>query len=490
MRRPLVVIPTYNERENLASIVGRVRVAVPDASVLVVDDSSPDGTGVLADELAAARRRGARAAPRRQGGARRRLPRRVRLGLAQGYDPIVQLDADGSHLPEQMPSLLAALDGTDPAGEPVDLVIGSRWIPGGSIENWPRHREWLSRGGSAYARWVLQLPTRDATAGYRVFRADALKRIRLDDVHTRGYGFQVDMLWHAREAGLTVVEVPVTFVERVQGRSKMSLGIVVEAMLHRHRLGNLQSAAPQASADEQQRVGDEAFARLTPGADERRVGAEPRGRERRDRAQRAAADRRPVRPERRVDVAEERRPVAADDHGRRVDRRDDDLQCSPDPERGVEPRPAGAVVAVGDPRDEFFEGGGAAVGGGEVREPRALEHDLGRGDGGEASALPAIAAHAAEHDRQVGERRGESVRADERPPARDHGGGDRAVARRGRARRRCREARRARRPLRPRPSTAASTGSGSVGLRLGESRGARHAARRAGRRVRRRGARR
>lgn len=231
MSRPLVVIPTYNERENLASIVARVRTAVPDASVLVVDDASPDGTGVLADELAAA------------DPAVQVLHRGGKEGLGAAYleafdwalghefDPVVQLDADGSHQPEQLPSLLAALAGTDPAGEPVDLVIGSRWIPGGAIENWPRRRQLLSRGGSAYARWVLRLPTRDATAGYRAFRADALRRIRLEDVHTRGYGFQVDMLWHAREAGLTVVEVPVTFVERERGRSKMSAGIVVEAML-------------------------------------------------------------------------------------------------------------------------------------------------------------------------------------------------------------------------------------------------------------------
>lgn len=226
MAGTLVVIPTYNERESVAETVSRVRAAVPEASVLVVDDSSPDGTGELADELAAA------------DAAVHVMHRTTKDGLGaayldafawaldRGFDPIVQLDADGSHLPEQLPRLLDALDsGTD-------LVIGSRWIPGGSIENWPRHRQWLSRGGSAYARWVLRLPTRDVTAGYRVFRADALRRIRLDDVHTRGYGFQVDMLWHAREAGLTVVEVPVTFVERAHGRSKMSPGIVVEAMLH------------------------------------------------------------------------------------------------------------------------------------------------------------------------------------------------------------------------------------------------------------------
>lgn len=231
MSRPLVVIPTYNERENLAAIVARVRTAVPDASVLVVDDASPDGTGVLADELAAADAAVQVLHRRGKEGLGAAYLEAFEWALGHGFDPIVQLDADGSHQPEQLPSMLVALAGTDPAGEPVDLVIGSRWIAGGAIENWPRRRELLSRGGSAYARWVLRLPTRDATAGYRVFRADALRRIRLEDVHTRGYGFQVDMLWHAREAGLTVVEVPVTFVERAHGRSKMSAGIVVEAML-------------------------------------------------------------------------------------------------------------------------------------------------------------------------------------------------------------------------------------------------------------------
>lgn len=230
MSRPLVVIPTYNERENLADTVVRVRAAVPAASVLVVDDSSPDGTGDLADELAAADT------------AVQVLHRTVKDGLGaayleafawaleRGFDPIVQLDADGSHLPEQLPRLLGRLEVTDAAGS-ADLVIGSRWIPGGSIENWPRRRELLSRWGSAYARVVLRLDTRDATAGYRAFRADALRRIRLEDVHTRGYGFQVDMLWHARAAGLTVTEVPVTFVERARGRSKMSPAIVLEAMV-------------------------------------------------------------------------------------------------------------------------------------------------------------------------------------------------------------------------------------------------------------------
>lgn len=236
MPSPLVVIPTYNERENVAAIVGRVRRAVPEASVLVVDDASPDGTGAIADALAADDPRVLvrhRAGKEGLGAA---YLDAFAWALERGFDPIVQMDADGSHLPEQLPALLAALraQGADASGDArsgADLVIGSRWIPGGRIENWPKRRELLSRGGSAYARWALQLPTRDATAGYRAFRADGLRRMRLDEVHTKGYGFQVDMLWHAHEAGLDVVEVPVTFVEREHGRSKMSLGIVFEAML-------------------------------------------------------------------------------------------------------------------------------------------------------------------------------------------------------------------------------------------------------------------
>jgi glycosyltransferase involved in cell wall biosynthesis len=230
MAGTLVVIPTYNERENLADTITRVRTSVPEASVLVVDDASPDGTGALADELAAA------------DAAVHVLHRTAKNGLGAAYleafswalerdfDAVVQLDADGSHLPEELPRLLARLRGMGSEG-PADLVIGSRWVAGGSIRNWPRHRELLSRWGSAYARWVLRLKTRDATAGYRVFRAEALRRLHLEDVHTRGYGFQVDMLWQAHKAGLTIAEVPVTFVERLRGRSKMTPAIVLEAMV-------------------------------------------------------------------------------------------------------------------------------------------------------------------------------------------------------------------------------------------------------------------
>ena len=231
MSGPLVVIPTYDERENLPGIVARVRDAVPGASVLVVDDDSPDGTGAIADALA------------RVDPAVQVMHRRGKEGLGaaylaafdwaleRGHDPIVQLDADGSHLPEQLPALLAGLQATDAAGRRADVVIGSRWVPGGSVVNWPRRRVWLSRAGSAYSRWMLALPVRDATAGYRVFRAEALRALHLEQVHTRGYGFQVDMLWHAVLNGLAVVEVPVTFVEREHGRSKMSWGIVLEAIV-------------------------------------------------------------------------------------------------------------------------------------------------------------------------------------------------------------------------------------------------------------------
>ena len=231
MARPLVVIPTFNERENVAAIVGRVRAAVPEASVLVVDDNSPDGTGALADELAAADASVRVLHRTKKNGLGAAYVDAFHWALEHGYDPIVQLDADGSHLPEQLPSLLEALSVTDAAGRTPDLVIGSRWVPGGSVVNWPRHREVLSRVGSAYSRWILRLPVRDVTAGYRVFRAEALRDLHLENVHTLGYGFQVDMLWHAHEEGLVAVEVPVTFVERERGRSKMNLGIVLEAMV-------------------------------------------------------------------------------------------------------------------------------------------------------------------------------------------------------------------------------------------------------------------
>ncbi|PDQ36538.1 MAG: dolichol-phosphate mannosyltransferase [Candidatus Lumbricidophila eiseniae] len=228
--RSLVVIPTYNERENIADTVAQVRASVPDATVLVVDDASPDGTGVLADEMALADSRIRVLHRTAKNGLGAAYLEAFTWALAEGYDPIVQMDADGSHVPDELPRLLAGL-GLQVPGGTADLVIGSRWVPGGKIVNWPRRREWLSRGGSAYSRVMLRISTRDVTAGYRAWRAAALRSIGLDTINTRGYGFQVDMLWHAHRAKLRVVEVPVTFIERVRGNSKMSGSIVVEAML-------------------------------------------------------------------------------------------------------------------------------------------------------------------------------------------------------------------------------------------------------------------
>ena len=222
--RVLVVVPTYNERENVASIVGRVRAAVPAAHVLVADDSSPDGTGQIADGLAAdddqvhvLHRPG-------KAGLGAAYLDGFGWGMRHGFDVLVEMDADGSHLPEQLPDLLARID----AG--ADLVLGSRYVPGGSVVNWPRHREVLSRGGNTYVRLVLGVPLRDATGGYRAFRRSALEAIGLDAVASQGYCFQVDLAWRAVLAGLRVEEVPITFVEREAGVSKMSRGIVVEAL--------------------------------------------------------------------------------------------------------------------------------------------------------------------------------------------------------------------------------------------------------------------
>lgn len=222
--RPVaVIIPTYNERENLGSIVDRVRVSVPDAHVLVVDDNSPDGTGTLADQLAD------------QDAHIHVLHRTGKKGLGAAYiagfhwaldgdfAAIVEMDADGSHQPEQLRFLLAALDHSD-------LVIGSRWVPGAYVINWPKSRQLLSRSGNAYARLMLGIRLRDLTAGYRVFRNTALRQIGLENLASRGYCFQVDLTVRAVRAGLAVVERPITFVERATGTSKMSGAIMVEAL--------------------------------------------------------------------------------------------------------------------------------------------------------------------------------------------------------------------------------------------------------------------
>ncbi|GGQ95862.1 polyprenol monophosphomannose synthase [Streptomyces pilosus] len=219
----LVIIPTYNEAENIKAIVGRVRKAVPEAHVLVADDNSPDGTGKLADELAATDDHVRVLHRKGKEGLGAAYLAGFRWGMEHGYDVLVEMDADGSHQPEELPRLLTALKGAD-------LVLGSRWVPGGRVVNWPKSREFISRGGSLYSRVALDLPLRDITGGFRAFRAATLRGLGLEDVASQGYCFQVDLARRAVKAGYHVVEVPITFVERELGDSKMSRDILVEAL--------------------------------------------------------------------------------------------------------------------------------------------------------------------------------------------------------------------------------------------------------------------
>lgn len=226
----IVCIPTYNERENLPRILTRLFDANPDVRALVIDDGSPDGTGTLADELAAQDPRISVMHRRTKEG----LGAAYRAGFAQalalGADAIVEMDADGSHAPEQLPLLLAEL-------KHADLVLGSRWVRGGAVRNWPLHRKVLSRGGNLYARMLLRVPVRDITGGFRVFRAETLRTIDYTSVTSQGYVFQVEMAYRTLRAGLRVAEVPITFVEREFGDSKMNQRIVREAMLQVTRWG-------------------------------------------------------------------------------------------------------------------------------------------------------------------------------------------------------------------------------------------------------------
>jgi dolichol-phosphate mannosyltransferase len=220
----LVCIPTFDEAANIERIVARVRSAVPDAHIAIADDNSPDGTGQIADRLAAADDHVHVLHRTRKEGLGAAYLEAFTWALERGYDIVVEMDADGSHRPEELPALLREIE----AG--ADLVLGSRWVPGGRVVNWPKSREVLSRGGNTYARVALGLPLRDATGGYRAFRAATLKGLDLESVASQGYCFQVDLARRALARGFTVVEVPITFVEREAGVSKMSRGIVGEAL--------------------------------------------------------------------------------------------------------------------------------------------------------------------------------------------------------------------------------------------------------------------
>ncbi|MGK0722226.1 polyprenol monophosphomannose synthase [Leucobacter sp. W1478] len=220
----LVILPTYNESGSLAEIVARLRAAVPAADLLIVDDASPDGTGKIADALAAADPHVCVA----------HRPGKLGLGTAyvlgfrhargDRYRYVVEMDADGSHLPEQLPNLLIA------ARAGAGLVIGTRWIEGGRISGWPRYRRWISRTGTRVARVALRSRLRDITSGYRVIDTSWLAQLNLGQITSHGYGFQVELAWTLERLGCPIAEVPITFVERRTGRSKMSIGIVFEAL--------------------------------------------------------------------------------------------------------------------------------------------------------------------------------------------------------------------------------------------------------------------
>ncbi|MBO3749765.1 polyprenol monophosphomannose synthase [Streptosporangiaceae bacterium NEAU-GS5] len=221
--RVLVIVPTYNERENLPLITGRVRAALPDVDLLVADDNSPDGTGKIADEQAehdphihVLHR------PGKQGLGAAYIAG-FQWGLERGYDVLVEMDADGSHQPEELPKLL------DAVARGADLAIGSRWVPGGKVVNWPARRELLSRGANTYTRIMLGMRVRDATAGFRAYRAATLEKIGVADVQSQGYCFQVDLTLRTVRHGLRIAEVPITFMERTVGASKMSRDVILEA---------------------------------------------------------------------------------------------------------------------------------------------------------------------------------------------------------------------------------------------------------------------
>lgn len=228
--RVVMVIPTYNESLNLEWIVARLRKAQPGVDVMIVDDNSPDGTGDLADKLAAADPQVSVVHRTEKAGLGAAYLNGFRVALDAGYDVIGEMDADGSHQPEQLHRLLDAL-------RDADLVIGARWIPGGSVVNWPRSRVLLSRGGNLYVRLLLGVRIKDATAGFRVFRRATLEAIDIDTVESTGYVFQTDMAWRTLQAGLTVREVPIEFIERERGDSKMSGSVASESLKRITRWG-------------------------------------------------------------------------------------------------------------------------------------------------------------------------------------------------------------------------------------------------------------
>jgi dolichol-phosphate mannosyltransferase len=222
--RPLVIVPTYNESENIERILRRIHECLPAAGLLVVDDGSPDGTADIVKVVAAELPDLHLLARNEKSGLGSAYRAGFAWGLDRGYDACVEIDADFSHDPAALPGLLAPLD------QGFDVSIGSRYVKGGSIPNWAWHRHLLSRGGNIYASTVLGLGVADSTAGYRAYSADILRRLDLERIRAEGYGFQIEMTYRSKEHGATITEVPISFVDRAAGESKMSSFIVVEAL--------------------------------------------------------------------------------------------------------------------------------------------------------------------------------------------------------------------------------------------------------------------
>ena len=225
MAELLVVIPTYNEADSLESVIRRTHASVPYADVLIVDDASPDGTGQIADRLAAEYANiTVLHRPGKQGLGRAYLDG-FAYAFARDYDFVAEMDADGSHDPAELPAMLTL------AQDHADLVIGSRWVPGGTTKNWPPHRRLISRSGNLYSRVVLGSSIKDITAGFRVYRTDRLRELGNPPGQSQGYCLQVELAWRLERGGARVVEHPIEFVERETGRSKMTAGIITEALV-------------------------------------------------------------------------------------------------------------------------------------------------------------------------------------------------------------------------------------------------------------------
>jgi dolichol-phosphate mannosyltransferase len=220
--KTLIIIPTYQESESIISILERVQAANPEANVLVVDDSSPDGTGQIVERLMKSNPKIRLLTNSVKGGLGKAYVKGFKWGLSKDFDIFVEMDADGSHAPEQLPSILKNLD-------ECDVSLGSRWVPGGRIENWPISRQILSKGGNLYTRLMLGFKVKDATGGYRAYKREVLETIDLDSIESQGYCFQVDMVRRSLAFGFKVCETPIVFTEREAGNSKMSRQIVIEA---------------------------------------------------------------------------------------------------------------------------------------------------------------------------------------------------------------------------------------------------------------------